>query len=142
MSLPEESRYEMQALQCLRVHRAQRAERRLRQALVALRALQARIEQARMQVEQTRQQEARQRAELLCRHQGQVVSLQTLIGWNEAQRKACADTDSEEQRLQLLLDQQHRDVIGIENARKHASQCQRAVEKLRELSVPWRHPDL
>lgn len=137
MYLPEVPLSEIETLQCLRGFRAERAERQLRKALAALQALSVRIEQARVQVEQTRLQEARQRAELLGRHRGRAVSLQTLTGWGEAERKACAETVREEQRLQLLFDQQRREVIDVERARKHASQCRRAVEKLRELSVLW-----
>lgn len=137
MYLPEVPLSEIETLQCLRGFRAERAERQLRKALAALQALSVRIEQARVQVEQTRLQEARQRAELLGRHRGRAVSLQTLTGWGEAERKACAETVREEQRLQLLFDQQRREVIDVERARKPASQCRRAVEKLRELSVQW-----
>ena len=137
MYLPEVPQCEIEALQCLRGYRAERAERQLRKALVAQRALSVRIEQARVLVEQTRLQEARQRAELLGRHRGRAVSLQTLTGWGEAERKACAETVREEQRLQLLFDQQRREVIDVERARKHASQYRRAVEKLRELSALW-----
>lgn len=137
MYLPEVPLSEIETLQCLRGFRAERAERQLRKALAAQQALSVRIEQARVQVEQNRLQEARQRAELLGRHRGRAVSLQTLTGWGEAERKACAETVREEQRLQLLFDQQRREVIDVERARKHASQCRRAVEKLRELSVLW-----
>lgn len=140
MYLPEVPLSEIETLQCLRgfrAERAERAERQLRKALAAQQALSVRIEQARVQVEQSRLQEARQRAELLGRHRGRAVSLQTLTGWGEAERKACAETVREEQRLQLLFDQQRREVIDVERARKHASQCRRAVEKLRELSVLW-----
>ena len=142
MYLPEVPQCETEALQCLRGYRAERAERQLRKALVAQRALDVRIEQARMQVEQTRQQEARQRTELLGRHQGQFVSLQTLTSWGETERKACAETAREEQRLQLLFDQQRREVMDVEHARKHASQCQRGVEKLRALSELWEQKGL
>ena len=137
MYLPEVPLSEIETLQCLREYRAERAEGQLRKALAARQALSVRIEQARVQVEQSRLQEARQRAELLGRHRGRAVSLQTLTGWGEAERKACAETVREEQRLQLLFDQQRREVIDVERARKHASQCRRAVEKLRELSVQW-----
>lgn len=137
MSLPEMPHSDLKALQGLRGYRAERAERRLQKALVAQRAQEVRIEQTRAQLEQACQHEARQQAELLSQHQGQVISLHTLTSWSEAERNASAEVAREQQRLHLLLEQQQRDAIEVEHARKHALQCLRDIEKLRELSALW-----
>ena len=135
MFLSDDSLLATQALQHLRGYRADRAERLLQKALTWQRALTLRIEQARAAVEQARQHESRQRAILLDRYQGQVVSLQSLSGWDEALRKGAAQTAQHTGALQSLLEQQCQAAANVERARKQVSECQRQVEKLRELSV-------
>lgn len=126
---------EAHALERLRGHRADRAEHVLQKALNEQRALNLRIEQARTAVEQARHHENRQQTVLLNRYQGQVVSLQILSGWNEALHKVSAQTAEQQSVLQSLLECQRHEATNVERARKHVSESQRRVEKLRELSV-------
>lgn len=126
---------EIAALQHLRRYRAERAERALHSAQQAQRALGIRIEQSRDMVEQARRHEAQQRDELLGRYRGQVVSPRVLTSWSEQERKVCVATAREEGVLQTLFEQQRQQTVQLEIARKQASECQRQVEKLRELSA-------
>ncbi|KMT55290.1 YscO family type III secretion system apparatus protein [Pseudomonas fildesensis] len=126
---------ELETLRSLRRHRADRAERALREAKRHERTLQAHIEQAQEALEQTRQQEARQSAQLLNDHQGHVVSVHMLKSWTAKEHTLSADTRREEGRLQALHGQKDAHVVEIENAQKQASQCLRQVEKLQELST-------
>ena len=126
---------ELETLRRLRRHRADRAERALREAKRHQRALQAHIEQAEDALEQTRQQEARQSAQLLSEHQGQVVTLQVLKSWTAKEHTLSADTRREEDSLQALHEQTQAQVIEVHHAQKQASQCLRQVEKLQELSA-------
>ena len=135
MSLSDDSLLATQALQHLRGYRADRAERLLHNALLEQQALSLRIEQTRTAVEQARQHESRQRTALLNRYQGQAVSRQMLSGWDEALRKGAAQTAAQAGALQSLLEQQCRGAANVERARKHASERQRQVEKLHELST-------
>ena len=115
-------------LRRLRQHRADRAERLLHIKRMELRALGLNIEQA-------RQNENRQQAELTGRYQGQVVSPRTLSGWDESQRQWAAQTAQQASALQALLEQQRVVAIHVESARQYAGECQRKVEKLLELSM-------
>ena len=135
MSQSEVSLSETRALARLRGHRADRAERMLQQALIEQRALDLRIEQARAAVEQASDRESRQRVELLHRYQGQAVSRHMLSGWNETLHKVSAQTAEQQSVLQSLLECQRHEATNVERARKHVSESQRRVEKLRELSV-------
>ena len=69
---------EIDTLRRLRRHRADRAERALREAKRHQQALLLQIQQAQAALEQTRLQEIEKTAELLGKHQGQVLSLQQL----------------------------------------------------------------
>lgn len=122
-------------LRRLRQYRADRAERLLHIKRMELRALGLNIEQARLAVEQARQNENRQQAELTGRYQGQVVSPRTLSGWDESQRQWAAQTAQQASALQALLEQQRVVAIHVESARQYAGECQRKVEKLLELSM-------
>lgn len=126
---------ELETLRRLRRHRADRAERALREAKRHQRALQAHIEQAEDALEQTRQQEARQSAQLLSEHQGQVVSVCMLKSWTAKEHTLSADTRREEDRLQGLHGQKETHVIEVERAQKQVNKCLRQVEKLQELSA-------
>ena len=78
MSLSEVLSGEIDTLRRLRRYRADRAERALREAKRAQQALVAHIQQAQATLEQTRLEEARQCAQLLSEHQGQVVTFKAL----------------------------------------------------------------
>ena len=116
-------------------NRADRAERLLHIKRMELRALGLNIEQARSAVEQARQNENRQQAELTGRYQGQVVSPRTLSGWDESQRQWAAQTAQQASALQALLEQPRVVAIQVESARQSAGECQRKVEKLLEWSM-------
>ena len=73
---------EIDTLRRLRRHRADRAERALREAKRAQQALVAHIREAQEILEQTRLEEARQCAQLLSQHQGQVVTFKALKNWS------------------------------------------------------------
>lgn len=133
---------ELAALQHLRLYRAERAEGAVHAAQRALRALGIRIEQAHTIIEQARRHEEQQRVELLGRYQGHAVSPRVLTDWSEQERKVSAATVREEGVLQALLDQQRQQVVQLESARKQAAECQRQVEKLRELSALLTEQDL
>ena len=122
-------------LRLLRQHRVDRAERLLHVKRMEQRALSLSIEQARSAVEQARQHECRQQAELTERYQGQAVSPAILSGWGESQRQLSAQTAQQTRALQVLLEQQRLVAIHVESARQYAGECQRKVEKLLELSV-------
>ena len=122
-------------LRRLRQHRADRAEHLLHIKRMELRALGLNIEQARSAVEQARQNENRQQAELTGRYQGQVVSPRTLSGWDESQRQWAAQTAQQASALQALLEQQRVVAIHVESARQYAVECLRNVEKLEQLSA-------
>jgi len=125
---------EIETLKRLRKHRADRAERALLEAKRLQRALQVQIEQARQVLEQTRQQEALQSAQLLSQHQGQVVSLQQLKSWSAEEHLLSADTRREEEQLHELHEQRETYVSNVEQAQQQVTRCLRQVEKLRELS--------
>jgi len=78
MSLSEVLPSDIDTLRRLRRYRADRAERALREAKRAHQTLVAHIQQAQETLEQTRQEEARQSAQLLSEHQGQVVTFKAL----------------------------------------------------------------
>ena len=122
-------------LRLLRQHRADRAERLLHIKRMEQRALSLSIEQARSAVEQARQHESRQQAELIDRYQGQVVSPATLSGWDESQRQWAAQTAQQASALQALLEQQRLVATQVESARQYVGECQRQVEKILQLSV-------
>jgi len=126
---------EIETLKRLRKHRADRAERGLLEAKRLQRALQAQIGQAGDALEQTREQEARQSAQLLSQHQGQVLSLQQLKSWSAEEHSLSADTRREEEQLHELHGQRQTCVINVEQAQQQVTRCLRQVEKLRELSV-------
>ena len=90
---------EVETLRRLRRHRADRAERVLREAKRAQQALLAHIQQAKNALEQTRQEEARQSAELLSQHQGQVLSLKALKSWGAQERTLSAGTRRDQGQL-------------------------------------------
>lgn len=125
---------ELETLRRLRRHRADRAERTLREAKRQQQSLLARIDKARLTLEQTRQQQTVQSAQLLNEHQGLVVSLQALKAWGAKEHTLSADTRREEGRLQALHGQEEAQVIEVQIAQQHVSQCLRQVEKLQELS--------
>lgn len=135
MSLPDGITADIEALKRLRGHRADRAARQLHTAQVAQRALNLRIEQAHQDVEHARVHEAQQCKALLNRYQGQVLSLRSLTGWGEEERKVSAATVHKEGALRLLFEQRQREEEDRQRIRLHASTCLRQVEKLRELSV-------
>jgi len=126
---------EIETLKRLRKHRADRAERALLEVKRLQRALQVQIEQAQEVLEQTRQQEALQSAQLLSQHQGQVVSLQQLKSWSAEEHKLSAGTRREEEQLHELHGQREAYEINAEQAQQQVTDCLRQVEKLRELSV-------
>ena len=126
---------ELETLRRLRRHRADRAERALREAKREQQALLAHIDHAQAALEQTRQQQVLQSAQLLSEHQGQVVTLQVLKSWTAKEHTLSADTRREEDSLQALHEQTQAQVIEVHHAQKQASQCLRQVEKLQELSA-------
>lgn len=125
---------ELETLRRLRKHRADRAERALGEAKRQQRALQLQVEQAQQVLEHTRLQEAQQGAQLLSKHQGQVISFQQLKSWNTRERSLCASTQREEAQLRALHGQQEQHVTYVDSAQKQVTQCLREVEKLLELS--------
>jgi type III secretion protein O len=135
MSHSESLPPEIDTLRRLRKHRADRAERALREAKRLQRSLQLQIEQAQDALEHTRQQEARQSAELLSKHQGQVISFQALKAWGAEERTLCAGTRREEGQLHELRGQRAQQVLQIDSAQKQVTQCLRQVEKLQELAI-------
>ncbi len=126
---------EIETLRRLRRHRADRAERALREAKRAEQTLLAHIRQAADALEQTRQEEARQSAQLLSEHQGQVLSLQALKSWGVKERSLCASTQREEGQLQALQGQQEEQKSRVGTAQKQVTECLRQVEKLKELAL-------
>lgn len=126
---------ELETLRHLRRHRADRAERVLRAAKRQEQALLTDIGQARDALEQSRQEQARQSAQLLDEHQGHIVSLQALKSWAAKEHGLSADTRLKQDRLQTLHQQKDAQVIEVQTAQKNASQCLRQVEKLQELST-------
>ena len=131
----ENSLHATDPLRLLRQHRAGRAERLLHIKRMEQRALSLSIEQARSAVEQARQNESRQQAELTDRYQGQVVSPATLSGWDESQRLWAAQTAQQASALQALFEQQRLVATQVESARQYVGECQRQVEKILQLSV-------
>lgn len=126
---------EIETLRRLRRHRADRAERALREAKRAEQTLLASIRQAEGVLEQTRQEEVRQSAQLLSEHQGQVLSLHALKSWGVKERSLSASTQREAGQLQALQGQQEEKKHHVGTAQKHVSECLRQVEKLKELSL-------
>ncbi|MGY2137280.1 type III secretion system stalk subunit SctO [Pseudomonas reactans] len=126
---------EVETLRRLRRHRADRAERALREAKRAQQALLAHIQQAQEALEHTRQEEARQSAELLSQHQGQTLTLQGLKSWSAQERSLSACTQREEGQLEVLRNQRGETENRVGSAQKQAAECLRQVEKLQELSL-------
>ncbi|NWC93849.1 MULTISPECIES: YscO family type III secretion system apparatus protein [unclassified Pseudomonas] len=126
---------EIDTLRRLRKHRADRAERTLRAAKRLQQALLAQIQQAQDALEHTRQEEARKTAELLGKHQGQVISFGDLKSWNAQERTFSADTRREEGQLNALHGQRDEQLTQVDSAQRHVTQCLREVEKLQELSL-------
>ena len=126
---------EVETLRRLRRHRADRAERALHEAKRAQQALLASIQQAEDALEQTRQEEARQSAQLLNQHQGQVLSLQALRSWEAQERSLSASTLREKGQLEALQNQRGEKERCVGSALKQATECLRQVEKLQELSL-------
>jgi type III secretion protein O len=93
------------------------------------------IQQAKDVLEQTRQEEARQSAELLSQHQGQVLSLKALKSWGAQERSLSASTQREIGQLEALRGQQGESESRVGSAQKHVTECLRQVEKLQELSL-------
>ncbi|VVN55568.1 hypothetical protein PS687_02051 [Pseudomonas fluorescens] len=125
---------EVETLRRLRRHRADRAERALREAKRAQKALLAHIQQARDALEQTRQEEARQSAQLLNQHQGQVLTLQALKSWGAQERSLSATTRRDQGQLETLRGQRAEKEASVDSTQKHVTECLRQVEKLQELS--------
>ncbi|MFC6336510.1 YscO family type III secretion system apparatus protein [Pseudomonas sp. CCM 7891] len=126
---------EIDTLRRLRKHRADRAERALRAAKKQQQALLLQIQQAQDALEQTRLDETRKTAELLGKHQGQVISFQDLKSWNAQERTLSADTRREEGQLHELHSQREEQSTHIDSAQKQVTQRLREVEKLQELSL-------
>ncbi|TLG92014.1 type III secretion protein [Pseudomonas edaphica] len=124
----------MAEIETLRRHRADRAERALREAKRARQTLQAHIQDAQQTLEQTRQEEARQSAQLLSQHQGQVLTLKALKSWGLQERSLSASTLRDEGQVQALRAQHTEKEIEVGSAQKYATECLRQVEKLQELS--------
>ena len=135
MSHSDTALSEIETLRRLRRHRADRAERALREAKRAEQTLLANIRQAADALEQTRQEEARQSAQLLSEHQGQVLSLKTLKSWGVKERSLSASTQREEGQLEALRGQQDEKKTQVGIAQKHVTECLRQVEKLKELAL-------
>lgn len=134
MSHSESLPAEIETLRRLRRYRADRAERALREAKRSQQALVAHIQQAQDLLEQTRQEEARQCAQLLSEHQGQVVSFQALKSWSRKEQSLSAGTRREEGQLHQLQGQQEQREVEVGRAQKHVTACLRQVEKLQELA--------
>ncbi|NWD25885.1 YscO family type III secretion system apparatus protein [Pseudomonas yamanorum] len=126
---------EIDTLRRLRKHRADRAERALRAAKRQQQALLLEIQQAGDALEQTRLDEARKTAELLGKHQGQVISFRDIKSWNAEERTLSADTRREEGQLRELHGQRDEQLTHVDSAQKQVTQCLREVEKLQELSI-------
>lgn len=126
---------EIDTLQRLRRHRADRAERDLREARRLAQGLEASIEQARTALQQAREDEVRERAQLLGKHQGQVLSVHDLSAWGSQERKLSAGLVKQEGGLFGLIDQKSVRETAVEVARKQVSQRLREVEKLHELKA-------
>ena len=135
MSLSDGRLSEVETLRRLRRHRADRAERALREAQRAQQTLLAHIQQAQEALEQTQQEEAQQSAQLLSRHQGQVLSLQALKSWGAQERSLSASTQRHKGRLQALQGQREEKERCIGSAQRQVTECLRQVEKLHELSL-------
>ena len=126
---------EVETLRRLRRHRADRAERALREAKRAQQALLAHIQQAQDALEQTRQEEALQSAQLLSQHQGQVLTLQALRSWGTQERSLSANTRRDIGQLEALQGQREEKQTRVGSAQKQVTECLRQVEKLQELSL-------
>jgi len=135
MSLSDTPQVEVETLRRLRRHRADRAERALREAKRAQQMLLAKIQQAQDALEETQQEEARQSAQLLNQHQGQVLTLKALKSWGAQERSLSASTRRDMGQLEALRDQRHAQESRVGSAQKAVTQCLRQVEKLRELSL-------
>ncbi|MGY2400410.1 type III secretion system stalk subunit SctO [Pseudomonas sp. SDO5271_S396] len=127
--------HEVETLRRLRRHRADRAERALHEARRAQQTLQANIRQAEAALAQTREEEARQSAQLLGRHQGQVLDLKALKTWGSEERSLSANTQREEGQLQGLQRQRETKDMHVNAAQRKVTECLRQVEKLQELSL-------
>lgn len=125
---------EIETLRRLRRYRADRAERALREAKRAQQALVAHVQQIQQALENTRLEEARQSAQLLNDHQGQVVTFQALKSWNRQEQSLSASTRREEGQLRDLQGQQDEQAVEVGMAQKHVTVCLRQVEKLQELA--------
>ncbi|MCS4247222.1 type III secretion system stalk subunit SctO [Pseudomonas sp. BIGb0164] len=126
---------DVETLRRLRRHRADRAERSLREAKRAQQTLLAHIEQASDTLEESRQDEARESAQLLSHYQGQVMTLQALKTWGAQERVLSANTRRDKARLEALQGQQEEKAIRVGSAQKQVTECLRQVEKLQELSL-------
>ncbi|AIG04842.1 type III secretion protein RspO [Pseudomonas fluorescens] len=126
---------EIDTLRRLRRHRADRAERALSEAKRHQQALLGQIQQAQQALEQARLQEIQKTAELLEKHQGQVLSLSQLKAWGTQERTLSAGTRREEGQLHELHGRREQQVVQIASAQKRVSQCLKEVEKLQDLSV-------
>src|SRR3990167_2347046 len=126
---------EVETLRRLRRHRSDRAERALREAKRAQQALLAHIQQAQEALEQTRQEEARQSAQLLSQHQGQTLTLKGLKSWRAQEHSLSASTQREEGQLEALRSQRPVKESHVGKAQRQATECLRQVEKLQELSL-------
>ncbi|ASV36564.1 type III secretion protein [Pseudomonas sp. NS1(2017)] len=135
MSLSDTPQGEVETLRRLRRHRADRAERALREAKRAQQMLLAKIQQAQDALEETQQEEARQSAQLLNQHQGQVLTLKALKSWGAQERSLSASTRRDMGQLEALRDQRSAQESRVGSAQKEVTQCLRQVEKLRELSL-------
>ncbi|MFL1500644.1 YscO family type III secretion system apparatus protein [Pseudomonas sp. O64] len=125
---------ELETLRRLRKHRADRAERALGEAKRQQRALQLQVEQAQQALEQTRVQEAQETAQLLSKHQGQVLSFRELKSWSAQERTLSASTQREEAQLHELHGQRKQQVVHVDSMQIQATRYLREVEKLSELS--------
>lgn len=126
---------DVETLRRLRRHRADRAERALREAKRAQQTLLVQIQQAQDALEQTRQEEALQSAQLLSQHQGQVLNLKALKSWGAQERSLSASTQRDKSQLTNLQDQQGEQDSRVGSAQKQVTECLRQVEKLQELSL-------
>lgn len=126
---------EVETLRRLRRHRADRAERALREAKREQQTLLVHIRQAQDALEHTRQEEARQSAQLLSQHQGQTLTLKGLKSWSAQERSLSASTQREEGQLEALRNQRTEKENRVGSAQKQAAECLRQVEKLQELSL-------
>ena len=135
MSLSDGVLNEVETLRRLRRHRADRAERALREAKRAQQTLLAHIRQAEEALEHTREEEARQSAQLLGQHQGQVLDLKALNSWSAEERSLSANTQRDEGQLLGLRRQREANEMHVGSAQKQVAECLRQVEKLQELSL-------